>query len=982
MKKIVSKLNPKPFKIQLCHLLQKKAPLEFNLPEYKILTNFSDVEQSLNLYAEYDFKFLYFNKNRINLILYDSDKKISIMSNESKIILSDLFYLELLIEDNLNIINFEYPMNLISKIDNNIKKLKMKKHYKKVLSYKTILNLLNYYKGTDIYYKEKDKNAELDEIENNAKIFIKNNIDIFKDFNLNYSVKDFISIKIDKIYINIIEGLIKLNKFENFEYIYNIAEELDLESIEITRTMYEELYEIFTKEEYVKIYIISDLNDLGIPIKINFYYFLLKYIFKYSLYIYQIPILINARKAIMNEIKHNLKIAISNANKNSQEKKEFIIYKLLDSDYYVNKYMKLINGKLLEILYYYKNYLFQSKKNEIKIIEKLLKNEILGNKYDYLKDYKTAKYMNDRFPLILYLFDIKNEKENEKVKGKLNMSEKDINKKFETYKRLERIIKDKKYKKMRFDFKKKLLNYFMDENNKNILNNIFKESDYKDYINANIGILSNKIEQAKKGKKESYELREKNEIKKKKRMEDISNLMTSSKDKTSLKVSPSKSKNINVSELQIEEIEKSSAIIQSIYLQESSSMINFDKNNKTDLTENENGDEESGNLLNIDTVYIDKGKNLFKKSSKYKILEINKKIGNHKMSDLVKNIGKGRYLSTGINNKIRIYDEYFEIKKEIDIIDQAYNTIEMESDNEREIKLLVCCNNYILLFIINSENFNYKYLKYKLPFISCKSILKLNNDLIIMGEAGIYNLNNIFQDYIGYAYKNEISKRNYSGGIQINESLYAFTSNSIIPNGEDILIIYNARSKAIVKSIEEYSFIVSSNGLCLIDININQNNKILLCACRKYDPQQKNGILLINLESNNNNKFEEYFYDTEYFQVNCFCQICNIENENAIGDDIAEKENISISKTNFVLVGGYDERKKEGVIKLYEITENKFIFLQDIEFEYDENFKGFDNSVSCITQSNITGNILVTCWDGNVYLLNPPNIDFYLKTEY
>ena len=40
----------------------------------------------------------------------------------------------------------------------------------------------------------------------------------------------------------------------------------------------------------------------------------------------------------------------------------------------------------------------------------------------------------------------------------------------------------------------------MDENNKILLNNIFKEEDYKDYINANIGILNNKLEHTKKGK--------------------------------------------------------------------------------------------------------------------------------------------------------------------------------------------------------------------------------------------------------------------------------------------------------------------------------------------------------------------------------------------------------------------------------------------------------------------------------------------------
>ena len=410
-------------------------------------------------------------------------------------------------------------------------------------------------------------------------------------------------------------------------------------------------------------------------------------------------------------------------------------------------------------------------------------------------------------------------------------------------------------------------------------------------------------------------------------------------------------------------------------------MINFN-NNKTDLTENVKGIEETENLLSIDTGYIDKGKSLFKKSSKYKIVEVSQKIGNHQMSDLVKNIGKGRYLSVGTNKKMRIYDEYFEKKLEIDVMDWVYDIIEIKSDNENEIKLLLCCNNNILNFIINSENFKYKYSKYKITSLTNKSVLKSKNGFIILGDNGIHNLNNLFEENNGYISRKEISKDNYRGGIQITENLYAFTSNSIEPNGKDILIIYNAKTNAIVKSIEEYSFIVSSNGLCLIDTNSNQNNKMLLCACKKYVPQQKNGILLIQLEFNNrNNIYQEVFYDTEYFQVNCFCQICDVVNENAIGDDITQKENIKINKTNFVLVGGYDEGKGEGVIKLYEIKENKLIFLQDIEFEYDENFQGFDNSVSCITQSNITGNILVTCWDGNVYLLNPPNVDFYLKKK-
>ena len=977
MNTLISKLDPKSFKVQLCHLLKNDAPLEFDLLEYKLLTVFSDVEQPLNINSESDIKFLYYNKNKINSKLFDLDKVISIISNDSTTKLSNLFYLEFLIADNSNTINYAYQMDLIAEIDKNIKKLSQNKYYKKALSMKTILNLINYYKGSDIYYKEKDKKAILDEIENNSKEFIENNIGIFKELNLNYSAKDFILIKIDKIYINIIKGLIIQNKFENFEYIQKIAEELDLESIDITKTMYEELYEIFTNEEYVRKYLISDLNDLFVPFKMNFYYFLLKYIFKSSIYIYLIPILHNARAKIISATKEDFKLTMLNANKNSEIKDKIahIVDKLIDSDYYKNKYMApLANDHLLEILYYYKNYFFESKINEIKIIEQILKNEMV-KKFDYSKNYEEAKNMNYRFPIILYLFDIKLEKE------KLNISEKDISQKLKIYESHERSIKDKTYEKMRPDLKRKLLNYFTDENNKNILNKIFKEQECKDFINANVEKLIIKEKNKKIGNQKSYELNEQNDINEKKKMEGNSNLITSSKDKTSLKVSPSKSKYINISEdLQKEE---SNIIVQSIFFQESSSMINFNNNNKTELTENEKVNEETENILNIDTDYIDKGANLFKKSSKYKIVEVSKKIGNHQMSDLVKNIGKGRYLSAGTNKKIRIYDEYFEKKLEIDMVDWAYDIIEIKSEDENQIKLLACCNNYILVFIINSENFKYKYFKYKISFLSNKSALNSEHGFIILGDTGIYNINNIFQENNGYISRKEISKNNYCGGIQINEYLYAFTSNSIEPNGKDLLIIYNARNNSIVKSIEEYSFIVSSNGLCLIDTSTNtyQNNKILLCACKKYDPQKKNGILSIQLElnNNNNNKYQEVFYDTEYFQVNCFCQICEVVNENAIGDDITEKQNIKINKTNFVFIGGYDEKKGEGVIKLYEIKENKLTFLQDIEFEYDENFQGFDNSVSCITQSNITGNILVTCWDGNVYLLNPPNIDFYLK---
>ena len=42
-------------------------------------------------------------------------------------------------------------------------------------------------------------------------------------------------------------------------------------------------------------------------------------------------------------------------------------------------------------------------------------------------------------------------------------------------------------------------------------------------------------------------------------------------------------------------------------------------------------------------------------------------------------------------------------------------------------------------------------------------------------------------------------------------------------------------------------------------------------------------------------------------------------------------------------------------------------------------FISFDGPVTSILQSSTTGNILATCLDGKIYLLTPPNIDYYLN---
>ena len=59
--------------------------------------------------------------------------------------------------------------------------------------------------------------------------------------------------------------------------------------------------------------------------------------------------------------------------------------------------------------------------------------------------------------------------------------------------------------------------------------------------------------------------------------------------------------------------------------------------------------------------------------------------------------------------------------------------------------------------------------------------------------------------------------------------------------------------------------------------------------------------------------------------------------------------------------------------------QNKIEYIQDITFENDNNgFNGFNGSVTCITQSKNTGELLITCSNGNVDLFSAPNINYYL----
>ena len=89
-------------------------------------------------------------------------------------------------------------------------------------------------------------------------------------------------------------------------------------------------------------------------------------------------------------------------------------------------------------------------------------------------------------------------------------------------------------------------------------------------------------------------------------------------------------------------------------------------------------------------------------------------------------------------------------------------------------------------------------------------------------------------------------------GICINNEIIAFTSNKVVSKGKDKIFFYIISSKNIVCSEKEYSFTLSLNGMIVMPDQretkkrIMENNKALLCACKKYIKNQKNGIFLSN----------------------------------------------------------------------------------------------------------------------------------------
>jgi hypothetical protein len=263
-------------------------------PINKLLSNFKEIEEIKELAQDEDiniiFQLLYLNIKNVHKILDDEQQFYSIDENK-EFNYSELFHLSLLIEDEPETVNYKFPIIFIRRVNEykedynegkNINKIK------KILISKIILVLINNFQGEE-EYNEKENGEEINRIKEENENYIEDNVFLFRqELKLDYNKDDIISKKLDYIYMEIINSLIKNNKFANLSFCEEKLNELEFKDIIITNTIISGLFKLFNEtNENMNEYMFEDISDLNNEKKIYFYYLLFEYIFqKDSFYIY------------------------------------------------------------------------------------------------------------------------------------------------------------------------------------------------------------------------------------------------------------------------------------------------------------------------------------------------------------------------------------------------------------------------------------------------------------------------------------------------------------------------------------------------------------------------------------------------------------------------------------------------------------------------------------------------------------------------
>ena len=875
--------------------------------------------------------YIYKYKNNIEDILYYSEECLEI-KNEMLNGINDYFYLDKLISENKEIINYIYEISLIRDKNNDNKKIKDNSFSKLIIS-KIILDLVDNYEQTTFFHESEIN--ELEEIKRCNIDIIEKNIDIFKELSSNFNEDYIRKTSIDEIYIDIIILFIETKKFCDENYIQGIIKQLDLENIFLTKIMVVKLSNTLNSNEKIKNdYKIEKFDDLFNDFKINFYYVLFKYILKNTFLKYQIDFLIEMTKKTRNLIKYYFKPFDGEKIGKIKEKFSVFIKSMTDSEYY------------LDLLY--------SKNNN--------KDNNKNNNKDNSNDSTTCLNSNEQICI----------KQKEKIEFNENL----------------------------IKFAKKLLNVstFLIKNNENgelflsILNDEQKDNTENfDDIDIDAEKLKNNV-----NKYIDFLLEIKGKIKES--FNNKFNLIVKIKTQnTSYSLNSNGTYNIdcyyifyspngtNKSSFKDDNILVNgiNGKYQGFYYfineinDDCYNKNTFNNNldiynfiNKIDKLEDESKrkvDEENKKENPLSLTDIGKLSGV----TEIKVLEIKKKLDkNLDSADFVEQFNNGFFLTGGEESKtLCIYNENYINIKQINLPNYPINAREIKDSDEEYLKIVIFFRKKeIMLISLNKIDFTYKIETYDTN--SYIFFVLSNNNYIYSDERGTFLSTNLFENN-SINEEEKISKYSFKHGIEIDKNLILLISNNIVPEGKDKLIIYDKRKREIVYELEGYPYNISKNSLFLMK---NRDYKIVLCACKGNTKYQKNGILLVNCHIEDNQEIFDCFYDTSSFEPYSFCELKYIYK--------TERETKKF-ETNYFLVGGFNTIKGTSSIKLYKIIfdykayNTKIEYIDDIVFEHD-NFLEFEGPITSIIQSEKTGEILVSCRYGAIYVLSPPNLNYFL----
>ena len=885
-----------------------------NDPICRLLTDFSEIEAIVK--TNKFIRFLFFNKDKVHIILYNEDKIIQISNDFKENDLAGNYYLCALIEDNFDIINYNFTFNYIKTL-NDQKKDENNKYYNLIIC-KEVLLLIKNYMNSEIQDENFEK--EISQLQKENIDYITNNINILNEIGLDLNTNSFIEMKIDELYTKIIISLIKNDKLTDFAIFNHIYEQLDLENIDIPfeKNLLENILEALnSKNNYIQKYNIENLNDIHNPKKIMFFYILLKYIFKCPLNVYNIPLLLEAREKIIPFLKTDQFKNISTKTKENEfdEKLTFVLQKLgdlkyefaikpteistflysnLDMEKTNNKYSKENNnnGRILDEL--------DNKNDNIKIEE-----------YNLKKNYFFSPNKDGK--IIIEKENPKNRENGIVIKenlGKANGNNE---------KEKEKEIKEN------YELKNGLNSYF-----KNI-GSYLAQIQLKSFQDFKFGI--------------SFE-KQNNQI--------LANytFIDSRVGKNSFCESDS-----DILAKKSDELIGFQKIINHIsveYENVNSSKINPNLNKTNDQILNQ----DMSKLNNIQNM-IDE---IIPKDQDFKLSKFKRILYKHKESvKFFLQVKEKYFLSCGNDCDIVLYDINMNFITTIpNLEDIIYNITEKDSHKTDYIELIACCLKNIYLITINPNNkFKHIAKKYQIPKYITLFCYNIGSNYIISGNGLTVNILNLFDDELDEEKMIRYSGITHKTGIRIDDNNIAMISNSLLPGGENKISIINIERDEITHEItNNISPNLSENCACIM--KFDDGKRFLLVGNKKIKNDERDGMFIANLDLNKK-RLKTNFYDTNNFQIYCLCQI------------ILKQQNGAESKfirTTFFFAGGYDLDKKIGMVKLYQLIDKENMeikYIQDLDteeeiYEYEQSINISMNNINIndeINNKSMDNNIIV-----------------------